>query len=287
MGDMKTVLIIDDDRDYVSAITALLESAGYRAISANNGRDGLQEAKVHKPDVILLDVMMTERTEGFFTLQEIRRIPALRETPVIVVSSIYTDQPVFRVSPEAGWLPADVFLPKPVEPGAAAGGGAAADQRRLSEVQEPGRRRQEERMKILKIPKENLDLFVRVLPAFGEVYAPVKRGSGYAFDRPALVVRRRPRIPADHPAPQEAVASAAGDHVRVRSVQRVSATWLAEAAKPMVLFGVHAYDIYGLNILDRVFAEGKYPDPYYVTRRQNTRSSASTSRPTRSISRAR
>jgi CheY-like chemotaxis protein len=117
MGDMKTVLIIDDDRDYVSAITALLESAGYRAISANNGRDGLQEAKVHKPDVILLDVMMTERTEGFFTLQEFRRIPELSETPVMVISSIYTDQPIFRVSPEAGWLPADVFLPKPVEPG--------------------------------------------------------------------------------------------------------------------------------------------------------------------------
>lgn len=117
MDEMKTVLIIDDDRDYVSAITALLESAGYRVISAGNGRDGVQEAKVHKPDVILLDVMMTERTEGFFTLQEFRRIPELKDTPVMVISSIYTDQPIFRVSPEAGWLPADVFLPKPVDPG--------------------------------------------------------------------------------------------------------------------------------------------------------------------------
>ena len=45
-------------------------------------------------------------------------------------------------------------------------------------------------MKILKIPKQNLDLFVSVLPAFGEVYAPVRRGSGYAFDRPAALVRR-------------------------------------------------------------------------------------------------
>ncbi len=40
-------------------------------------------------------------------------------------------------------------------------------------------------MKILKIPKQNLDLFVAVLPAFGEVYAPVKRGDGFAFDRPS------------------------------------------------------------------------------------------------------
>jgi len=38
----------------------------------------------------------------------------------------------------------------------------------------------------MKMPKENLDLFVAVLPAFGQVYAPVKRGQGYAFDTPAF-----------------------------------------------------------------------------------------------------
>ncbi len=116
MSEPKTVLIIDDDADYVAAIVALLESAGYRTISASNGRDGVEEAKVHRPDVILLDVIMTERTEGLFTLQELRRIPDLSEIPVMVISSIYADQPIFRVSPEAGWLPADVFLPKPVDP---------------------------------------------------------------------------------------------------------------------------------------------------------------------------
>jgi sulfhydrogenase subunit beta (sulfur reductase) len=52
---------------------------------------------------------------------------------------------------------------------------------------------------------------------------------------------------------------------------------LAAAAQPRVLFGVHAYDIYGLNILDRVFIQGKFADPYYATRRRTPRSSASTS----------
>jgi CheY-like chemotaxis protein len=69
-----------------------------------------------QPDLILLDVMMTERTEGFFVLQEMRRSPTLSRTPVIVISSIYTEEPVFRVSPEAGWLPANLFLAKPVDP---------------------------------------------------------------------------------------------------------------------------------------------------------------------------
>ena len=116
MNETKEVLIIDDDSDYVIAIQALLESSGYRVRSAGSGRDGLEIAKTIQPDLILLDVMMSERTEGFFVLQEMRRVPSLNRTPVIVMSSIYSDVPIFRVDPEAGWLPADLFLAKPVEP---------------------------------------------------------------------------------------------------------------------------------------------------------------------------
>jgi two-component system alkaline phosphatase synthesis response regulator PhoP len=116
MNEPKTVLMIDDDQDFVTAIQALLESSGYKVRSATSGRVGLELAKTFPPDLILLDVIMSERTEGFFVLQEIRRIPALSKTPVIMVSSIYSDQPVFRVDPEAGWLPANLFLAKPVEP---------------------------------------------------------------------------------------------------------------------------------------------------------------------------
>jgi len=116
MSEPKTVLMIDDDSDYVRAIQALLESAGYKFRSAANGREGLQLAKTLQPALILLDVMMSERTEGFFVLQEMRRVPALSKTPVIVMSSIYSDEPSFRVDPEAGWLPANLFMAKPVEP---------------------------------------------------------------------------------------------------------------------------------------------------------------------------
>lgn len=112
----RSVLIIDDDPDFARAVGGLLGASGYAVATENNGRDGLEAAKKTRPDLILLDVMMTERTEGFFTLQQIRRVPALRHTPVIVVSSIYADQPVFRVNPDAGWLPASLFLPKPVDP---------------------------------------------------------------------------------------------------------------------------------------------------------------------------
>jgi DNA-binding response OmpR family regulator len=132
MNELKTVLIIDDDRDFVSAIESLLQYSGYQVRSAFNGRDGLRLARTIRPDLILLDVMMTERTEGFFMLQEARRIPELSQTPVIVISSIYADQPIFRVSPEAGWLPANLFLPKPVDPAR-----LLAEVRRLTEAASP------------------------------------------------------------------------------------------------------------------------------------------------------
>lgn len=116
MDVLKRVLIIDDDTDFLQAIGDLFTLSGYAVLTALNGRDGLELAKKIEPHLILLDVMMTERTEGFFTLQQIRSVPSLRHTPVIVVSSIYTDRPGFRVNPEAGWLPASLFLPKPVDP---------------------------------------------------------------------------------------------------------------------------------------------------------------------------
>ena len=116
MSTRRNVLIIDDDPDFTRAIAGLLTSAGFTVTSAVNGREGLELARKTRPDLILLDVMMDERTEGFFTLQQIRASADLEATPVIVVSSIYTDQPSFRVSPEAGWLPASLFLPKPVAP---------------------------------------------------------------------------------------------------------------------------------------------------------------------------
>jgi sulfhydrogenase subunit beta (sulfur reductase) len=124
-------------------------------------------------------------------------------------------------------------------------------------------------MKILKLAKKDLDLFVSVLPAFGKLYAPVRRGSGYAFAQPAswsevhmsyprtILPPRKFFLP-----PREALFTF--------DAKQGYRDLLAEASERQVLFGVHAYDINGLNILDRVYAQGRYADPYYVTRRQHT-----------------
>jgi len=124
-------------------------------------------------------------------------------------------------------------------------------------------------MKIRKIPKSNLDLFVSVLPAFGELYAPVRRGKGFAFDRPSRWSEVQISYPRTILPPKKFLLPPREVTFRFDAKDGFRST-LDEAAKPVVLFGVHPYDIFGLNILDRVFAQGKFKDPYYIARRQNT-----------------
>jgi CheY-like chemotaxis protein len=113
----RRILVIDDDPDLRASVRVLLESRGHEVLEEADGEAGLRAARAAAPDLILLDVMMRERTEGLFVLQEIRRTPALAATPVIVASSLYHDHPFFRVREDAGWMPADLFLPKPLDPG--------------------------------------------------------------------------------------------------------------------------------------------------------------------------
>jgi len=116
MSEATTILIVDDDPDFVTSIKEIVESGGYKALTAFDGRAGLESAKKSRPDLVLLDVMMTERDEGFKVLHQIRETPEIAAVPVILVSSIYTDLPAFKVMPEAGREDADLFLPKPVDP---------------------------------------------------------------------------------------------------------------------------------------------------------------------------
>lgn len=110
----KKILIVDDDVDFVESVASFLGAHGYDVRSAYDGRQGLKLAKQQKPDLIVIDVMMTERTEGFFTVQELRHTEGLERVPIVVVSALYSTIKEFSISPESGWLEHDEFLPKPL-----------------------------------------------------------------------------------------------------------------------------------------------------------------------------
>jgi len=116
MASKHKILIVDDDADFAEAIASFLEANGYQVLQARDGSEGLRIAKAERPDLVLMDVMMRERTEGFFTIQEMRRRPELKDIPVFVLTSIYSQVPGFRITPEASWLAHDAFFAKPVNP---------------------------------------------------------------------------------------------------------------------------------------------------------------------------
>jgi CheY-like chemotaxis protein len=112
----KKILIVDDDADFTEALSSFLQSKGYLVLQARDGSEGLRVAKAEHPDLVLMDVMMRERTEGFFTVQEMRRTPGLENIPIFVMTSLYSQVPGFRINPEASWLAHDAFFAKPVDP---------------------------------------------------------------------------------------------------------------------------------------------------------------------------
>ena len=115
MQNEKRILIVDDDRDFVEAVACFLEANGFAVFRAYNGAEGIRLAKLERPDLILMDIMMHERTEGFFAIHEIRRDPALKSVPIFVISSFCTRLPDFEIPVSGGWMAHDMFFAKPVD----------------------------------------------------------------------------------------------------------------------------------------------------------------------------
>jgi DNA-binding response OmpR family regulator len=108
------ILVVDDDVDYVETVRAALEAEGYTVLAASDSNQGLQVARAERPDLVILDVMMSWALDGLRMSADLHEDPALARVPIIMVSSIAnteyagtfpTDQP----------LHVDEFLSKPIK----------------------------------------------------------------------------------------------------------------------------------------------------------------------------
>lgn len=68
----KRILLVDDDREIVESMRIALEAVGYEVLVAQNGNQGLALAEQAAPDLMILDMMMPERS-GFLVLERLRR----------------------------------------------------------------------------------------------------------------------------------------------------------------------------------------------------------------------
>jgi response regulator RpfG family c-di-GMP phosphodiesterase len=118
MGKQATVLLVDDDPDFVEATKVVLESK-YRVIVAYNGEDGLKKVVAEKPDLVILDVVMPGRN-GFEICKELKTAPKYKvysKIPVIMLTVYPDDREKARLTMFNGMImEADEYLQKPVAP---------------------------------------------------------------------------------------------------------------------------------------------------------------------------
>jgi len=85
MDSVKTILVVDDDRDVRSVISFVLHKQGFRILEAENGGDALSLAATRSPDLIISDVMM-DNVNGFMLLEMLKKDPATAGIPVILMT---------------------------------------------------------------------------------------------------------------------------------------------------------------------------------------------------------
>lgn len=112
------VLIIDDDPDFTAIIRTILESEQYAVSAADNRTEGMEKIRAERPDLIILDVMMSTWSDGFEMSRELKNDPQYKNIPILMLTGVESKSGI-EFKSNAGdpeWLPVDGFLDKTAEP---------------------------------------------------------------------------------------------------------------------------------------------------------------------------
>lgn len=111
------ILIVDDDLDFVKGLRTILESRQYTVLAVGSRTEGMEKIRTDRPDLIVLDVMMSTWRDGFEMSRELKKNPAYKNIPILMLTGlkekIGIDFESSAGDPE--WMPVDGFLNKPVE----------------------------------------------------------------------------------------------------------------------------------------------------------------------------
>lgn len=111
MAKGHTVLVVDDEPDVLLLCRVNLEFEGYQVIEAADGEEAMRMVREHRPDVILLDVMMPAM-DGWQVLSALKEDPEAADIPVIMLTAKVQDEDQIR-----GWSAgAADYITKPFSP---------------------------------------------------------------------------------------------------------------------------------------------------------------------------
>ena len=107
----RTILVVEDTREFQLLIRSILEGAGYEVVIAGTGTEGLAEARRLKPDLVLLDIQLPGM-DGYDVCGAIRADPEIGRLPIIVVSVQSQVSEIIRAMKRG----ADDYVAKPYDP---------------------------------------------------------------------------------------------------------------------------------------------------------------------------
>ena len=117
MSEQQRILVVDDDCDILEAMRIILESGGYEVVSAVDSQDALEKLAQQSPDLIILDVMMRHRDEGFQLSYQLKNNSEWASIPILMITAV-SQESGFKFSPkdDGDFLPVEDFLEKPIQP---------------------------------------------------------------------------------------------------------------------------------------------------------------------------
>ena len=109
-GPRKKIVVVDDVAENRALVIDMLSPLGFEMVEAVNGRDGLAKARIERPDLILMDLVMPPGMDGWEAMRQLRQLPGVKDIPLIAVSASVSEgnQASSRM---AG---ANAFLSKPI-----------------------------------------------------------------------------------------------------------------------------------------------------------------------------
>jgi DNA-binding response OmpR family regulator len=89
-GDQKLIVVVEDNQDINDLLSSILEEEGYRVVSVTDGREAVEAAREHRPDLITLDLALPGK-DGWAIARELQEDPTTEHIPILVISAYTRD----------------------------------------------------------------------------------------------------------------------------------------------------------------------------------------------------
>jgi CheY-like chemotaxis protein len=114
------IMVVDDDPGIRDSLQTILESRQYTVITAADRTEGMDKIKAEKPDLLILDIMMSSWLDGLDMSKKLKKDPQFSDMPIVMLTGVRA-KTGFDLRPRSGgpdWCSVDAYLDKPVAPAA-------------------------------------------------------------------------------------------------------------------------------------------------------------------------